>query len=528
MGPRIEAVGGVGSGLRDVAGPVITTAEDLQPGLAELGRLCESCLGPAGCLKMVVTSAGSLVTTSSAPRLLPLLPLDNPLAEFLLAAARPLPDHRLFCIAMAARLLAAPPTSTGRPVLRAAELQDWLEAAAVQVDLGSLEQMLSLAVTALASKASGAGLLPGQVEKLGRALVQAWLTSLPTGQDTLGEVVVRVGEGGGPDQITISPGLLFLLGPDQEQKAGDAAKLSGPVRLALCDVSLEPQVGEAWEGITLEYDLESEAEWEERGAGQAGRGAALAAAGVQLLACQKVVGWQARRDLAQAGVAVLDRLGTAAFLRLQRLSGGRALPEPKAGREGDWGRLDWVEHIQVGDRTFLQLNNTDSGLVTLSLASLGSEQAAELELVVARALDCMTELATQPAPPRALPGGGCLEALLAARLTGDPALRSALVRLSLAPGGLQLARAGLDTATGHLYREEGAARCECGLMSGPPPSWLPALSLLHSQAALPLVAAPPPAGPALLLDSLPAKRAALLTALEAAEGLSEIGAVLYC
>ena len=304
---------------------------------------------------------------------------------------------------------------------------------------------------------------------------------------------------------------------------------AGPVKVALYNLMLDKhQAGDSWEGegeaMQLEYDAEAEAGW-----GQVDILPRLAGLGVGLVASQKVVAWEAARSLRRAGVGVLDRLGTQAFRRLELLAGGRAVSSATHQlTEADLGSLASATSLRVAGRRFVRLRRLGARpgqVVSLVLGSLGEQQAEELEDVTRRSLAALSELLTQPRP-RVLPGAGCLEARLALQL---PALRRPLLRLALLPGGVELARGQLDPGTGHLYTGQPGEACQCGLVPWPGDTLLPLLEVYRSTAPYSLHTPVTRAGGgSLVLDSLTFKKASILTAVETAENLSNIGMIITC
>jgi hypothetical protein len=296
------------------------------------------------------------------------------------------------------------------------------------------------------------------------------------------------------------------------------------VGVALYDCMLDHhQSGEGWAGLALELRPGAE------GPPLALAPHHLRAAGAGVLACQRVVGEGVRAGLEREGVLVLDRLGTAAFSRLQAMVGGRVISSP-AARVGsaDLGRADTVEQVEVRGRGYLRLHRAGAGLVSLVTGSLGEEPAEELQLSLGKAVAALGELATM-ARPRVLPGAGCLEAVLGVQAGPGP-LRTALLRLALAPGGLSPGEAWQDGRHGHLWREAGGS-CLCGLVpraGAQGLELLPWLEALHQSPGREVAAIAALPDSPVVIDSFGAKRGALLTALETAENLANIGTILYC
>ena len=231
---------------------------------------------------------------------------------------------------------------------------------------------------------------------------------------------------------------------------------------------------------------------------------------------------------------VIDRLGTAGFRRLEAMAGGQAVSSvtQRLG-SSDLGTLDTVTSVEVGGKRYLRLENTRPGsvrLVSLCVGSLGEQQSEELEDVVRRSIASLSDLLTQ-ARPRVLPGGGCLEARLSLRLRHvSPRLARQLLRLSLVPGRLNMAEAALEADTGHLVSDQTQETCQCGLRTRGQATLIPALEIYNRRQGL---------SPSILiqkgftdnlnvLESFTYKKAAILTAVEAAQNLSNIGMILNC
>ena len=62
-----------------------------------------------------------------------------------------------------------------------------------------------------------------------------------------------------------------------------------------------------------------------------------------------------------------------------------------------------------------------------------------------------------------MPGGGCLESILAMQLCGNQAIKKSLMRLALVPSNLSIAETFVDLKHGHLWAGEYKDRCICGL-----------------------------------------------------------------
>ena len=136
-------------------------------------------------------------------------------------------------------------------------------------------------------------------------------------------------------------------------------------------------------------------------------------------------------------------------------------------------------------------------------------------------------------------GGGCLESLLSLACADiSPALHKIFLQLSLAPAGLELSTAQVDTHTGHLHSDQSEisiddyqpirAQCECGLMTRDDQcSMVSALEILHNKTLLKQTKKTVNTVPA-VIDSYNHKKKAIVTALETAANLSNIGMIIKC
>ena len=196
---------------------------NMQDDLQDFIQTCESCIGPKGKLKMVTSTSGGLVTTSSSSRLWNLIQFDHPFAEFMIQASKNILDHKLYFASFAARLLKSDVNNIDKD-----KIVDIIENCAVNVDVGKLNHMISMTKSVIKSKAKSAGLLNKEVDALSIKIVEAWLKSLPEHSDELGEVVVKVNEGGGSDNIIVTNGLLYGHDPTYEDKLKD---MKGPIKV---------------------------------------------------------------------------------------------------------------------------------------------------------------------------------------------------------------------------------------------------------------------------------------------------------
>jgi len=501
------------------AAPNCYTCDDLKDDLDQFSLTCESCIGPNGTLKMITSTSGALVTTSSSNRLWNLIEFDHPFAEFVIQASKNISDHKLYFASFATRLL-----KSNAKIIDHEKVVEIIEKAAVNIDVGKLNHMISIARSIMKTKAKSAGLLTNEVDALSVKIVEAWLKSLPEESDELGEVVVKVHEGGGSDNAVVTKGLLYGHDPTYDDSIQN---IKGPIKVAIFNLMLDKfQSGEEWTGLELEYDRTSADRWEELDIVPQLRGL-----GVGLVCCQKVIGQGVKRRLEQEGITVVDRLGTAGHDRLVRMSGATSVSSIHYRlKAGDMGCLDILETIEIKNKKYIRLDNKDSGQVSLNVGSLGEDQAEELENVIKKALDGLVNLVTQK-EPKVLPGGGCLESILALQLGGNQEIQKTLMKLALVPSRLNIAESFIDLKHGHLWAGEEKNCCVCGLSTyADNLALVPALEIYtNTSPSKPVEPIPVlPNSKQLIVDCFTVKKDSILLALETAENLSNIGMILTC
>ena len=93
------------------------------------------------------------------------------------------------------------------------------------------------------------------------------------------------------------------------------------MQVALFNIMLDKyQSGEEWNDFDLEYDVENENMWAEMDIFPQLKGL-----GVGLVCCQKVIGHGVREKLEREGIQVVERLGTAGYDRMVRISGAKSV-----------------------------------------------------------------------------------------------------------------------------------------------------------------------------------------------------------
>jgi len=430
--------------------------ESTRVALEIIRDLAASCYGPSGRPKLIRAneSGGAVTVTSTSHRLFGAMRLQHPAARVLLELLSARQAHGAdgghFTLMLSTELVLRMHNSRVPPRLATALLQEALEvcgrflhepdcACAPRLRVGSLPSLLGLVRAVVAPKRVA---LPGVdadgLQRLCVLLVDAFVRSLPDDEAGLrADACDADNADDGP--IRLLPGIrqLALVGaPCTDSEIVDGVLLDVP----LADGAPLPKPGSPLhvalyaESLEAGADLVGDAAIQLGGAAAAAAEAtlarfadALAAAGVRLLACQKLVAPALQRLLLARGIIPLPRLSLRHVGAVRRLSGavlGSGLGVPPADA---LGRLGGAAMRRLGGRDYLHLLPPPAALpdgswrrraqpvLTLVLWAPQRSAADELAAAATCALQTLGAALTQAAPA-VVPGGGAVECVLAAEL----------------------------------------------------------------------------------------------------------------
>ena len=130
-----------------------------------------------------------------------------------------------------------------------------------------------------------------------------------------------------------------------------------------------------------------------------------------------------------------------------------------------------------------------------------------------------------------LPGGGCLESVIAVQFNEKPELRKSLMKLALVPGNLDIAETFVDLKYGHIWAGEEEENCICGLCENLDCLELVTALEIYTNSLPPIKVEPLKTlqnKENFVIDSFDIKKNSILLAIEIAENLSNIGMILNC
>ena len=467
--------------------------------LDTLSHLASTCYGPAGRSKIVRANAsgGGLTVTSTSHKLFSALALHEPIAkvvlELLIARQAKGADGGLFTVLLTTGLLRGAWRSGLPPRVVAALVPEALARCAAYARCGSLAGRLRIShLPTLLALVRGV-LAPKHValpagdhaalQQLCVLVVSAFVRAvpraapLPDSSRTRAAEAAAAEEGLAPaarraarllpalrqlplvgrhvrESELIDGVLLDLPSPPRLAELASLGTAGGrPVRVALYVESLHAVLpGSLGALATLECGggevaaLASEEMLRRFADG-------VAAAGVSLLLCQKLVAPALLRLLDERNVLVLPRLSLRHIGAAKTLSGAAPLAQLLPPKAGELGLLGGVRPLPLGAKEYIHLLPPAASaaaasvpmpphaepVCTLVLWAPHATASEELRLCVSCALATLASALCEPRPA-VLPGGGAFEVIAAARLRRDAA-RLCLPPPSPPPGAAEAAAA---------------------------------------------------------------------------------------
>uniref|UniRef100_UPI00358E5710 molecular chaperone MKKS-like n=1 Tax=Myxine glutinosa TaxID=7769 RepID=UPI00358E5710 len=402
---------------------------------ATLNKLCEvarSSYGPNGKIKLIHNGLGATTVASSASQvLLPALDRGDILSRFLLESAREhvqrCSDGGLFVLLFSVTLVQGCLHLAHESIIQLCQASrvnqhlvelcvEYLQSdccrCRVQVDLSSLDQLLSLTRTVMMSKPACL-LTSEEVETMTRLVVQAFLQTVPDSTNAgqgLGMTVLISVLGCGVEASRVRPGLLVNATTQVDQFA--SLQVANEFLVAVVSTSLAGDIIEGGDGV-LHCEVPLGMDEEQAVLSMLFRfGEWLVAAGVRLVICQRVVHPLLMQVLQDEGIVVLHRLGLEVMDPLLRLTGARPIgsffSEPESTT---YGVLRSLEPLKIGCKDFLLLQpSRPVPVCTLVLCHRTDASLHELKIVCKVAEHLLQLVLKQP---YALFGGGCTESHLA-------------------------------------------------------------------------------------------------------------------
>jgi thermosome len=374
-------------------------------------------LGPKGMDKMLVDSSGNVVVTNDGVTILSEMDIEHPGAGMIVEVAETQEeetgDGTTTAVVLAGELLSRaedlldsgvhPTVVANGYRFAAAEAQEHLRSMATAVDdEASLREVARTAMTGKAAESAR--------EHLADLVVRAVSAVHEGGEIDLDDVGVEAVVGGSVADSTLVEGVVI----DKERAKEGMPRRVEDARVLLADVPLEIRETEvsAELNVTSPEQLQGFVEREE--AELRGLVDAIVDSGANVVFCQKGIDDLVQHFLTREGVLAVRRVKESDMRSLARATGARRVSDFGDFSAEDLGRAGVVEERDLGDETFVFVEECENPRSVSILLRGGTEHVVE---EVERAVeDAMGVVRVTLLDGRVLPGGGATEIALAAAL----------------------------------------------------------------------------------------------------------------
>ena len=383
----------------------------------------KSTLGPRGMDKMVIDSMGDITITNDGATILDEIDVAHPAAKMMVEIAKTqdkmVGDGTTTVVVLSGELLKKadelleqdihPIVIIGgyqKAVKKAVEV---LEKAAVPVDLGDREALKKVAMTSMRSKA-----VSSSRDFLAEVAVDAVnLVSEKRGDTMLADIdniqIVKK-EGKSILDTTLIKGIIF----DKEVVHAEMPKRVEKAKIALLNAALEVEKTEISAEIRIRDPSQVKAFLDKETAMLTGMVEKVAAAGANVLVCQKGIDDMAQHFLAKRGILAVRRAKESDMEKLSRATGGKVVTNINDLKASDLGHADLVEERKVGDDKMVFVEGCKHPKSVSLLIRAGLERMVdEAERAMKDALSVVADVVENN---KVVAGGGSIEAEIAKEL----------------------------------------------------------------------------------------------------------------
>ena len=383
----------------------------------------KSTLGPRGMDKMVIDSMGDITITNDGATILDEIDVAHPAAKMMVEIAKTqdkmVGDGTTTVVVLSGELLKKadelleqdihPIVIIGgyqKAVKKAVEV---LEKAAVPVDLGDREALKKVAMTSMRSKA-----VSSSRDFLAEVAVDAVnLVSEKRGDTMLADIdniqIVKK-EGKSILDTTLIKGIIL----DKEVVHAEMPKRVEKAKIALLNAALEVEKTEISAEIRIRDPSQVKAFLDKETAMLTGMVEKVAAAGANVLVCQKGIDDMAQHFLAKRGILAVRRAKESDMEKLSRATGGKVVTNINDLKASDLGHADLVEERKVGDDKMVFVEGCKHPKSVSLLIRAGLERMVdEAERAMKDALSVVADVVENN---KVVAGGGSIEAEIAKEL----------------------------------------------------------------------------------------------------------------
>ncbi|ESO92286.1 hypothetical protein LOTGIDRAFT_145572 [Lottia gigantea] len=412
---------------------------EVKASLATLRQIVSSCMGPHGKIKIIQNASGGPITrTTTSSRLFNSISLSKPVLKLVVNSVKSHVDQFqdgglmacLFCLLL---VESSVESDINRSIL--ADLfqvfyeiiDDYLSseecACKYEMDFSNLDAMMAFVQNMYDSKPF-CGLYGYQLEEFSRLILQTFLQCIPDMASSKASfyttriylLCVK------HEDMNFSQNLSGLVLEYPELSSLNEKKLSvkrsldsvdcDRIKVALINCSMSGDVeSELNANCEVATGMDPDLFFTEKILSFCYQ---LVTKEVGLVLCQKVMHPRVKDYLRSKGVLFIDRLGAMPIPYVQDVTGASPIGLLTDGpSDGMFGWLDQVEHLVINNQSYLHLQEVDSCIITLVLATPEDDKLDELKTTTLGVLRNLERLIIQP---EVLFGGGCWNTHIAAYL----------------------------------------------------------------------------------------------------------------
>lgn len=376
-----------------------------------------STLGPAGLDKLLVGS-GYVVATNDGARIIDRLEIDHPIAGVFASTAATqrsrMGDGATSAVLVGAALLREAdglieqglhPTTVANGYALAFDCATAaLSTAVIEIDTGDENALKSALETSVTGRwdAEAAARFADLTVRAVRAIETG-------GEIDTDRLTLSSYPGGSLADSELHSGLVVDLDSSSTSLVSTDAELSrefSDVGIALLDDQLTVQTADAVSHVEMRTPTDRAAFADHESGAYAAYVDALAAAGVDILFCQKSIDDRARSLLSAAGIAPVERTRQDELHALARVTGAQLVRSAGEIDSQSMGFAERVERRQLGSSPLLVIDAPGSNHHSLLLRGETEHVAEETERI---AKTCLRSLVALFNDPRVLAGGGAPE-----------------------------------------------------------------------------------------------------------------------
>ena len=388
-----------------------------------IAEAVKSSLGPKGMDKMLVDSLGDVTITSDGKTILDEIDVEHPAAKMMVEVAKTQDDEvgdgTTTSVVVAGELLTKAeelidknvhPTVIIDGYRKAADKAlEILEKIAIPVDPTDREALKKVAMTSMASK-----LVSENREQLAEIAVDAVLhVARKVGDEyrvDLDDIMVEKKPGESITDTKLIRGIVL----DKEVVHSGMPKRVENAKIALLNCPLEVEKTEFDAKINIESPEEMEAFLREEENMLREMAEKIAAAGANVVICQKGIDDMAQHFLARKSILAVRRAKKSDMEKLSKATGGRIVTNLEDLRPEDLGYAELVEERKIGDDKMVFIEGCKDPKSVSILIRAGLERMVdEAERAVHDALSVVADVFEKN---KIVVGGGAVEAEVAKEL----------------------------------------------------------------------------------------------------------------